>query len=61
MNFVFANPIVVRAPIEQLAGGVVSWNHGVNYTDMLARSGRADFVKAMYAKAGISLRKTSKH
>ena len=32
MNFVFANPIVVRAPIEQLAGGIVSWNHGVDYT-----------------------------
>ncbi len=60
LNFVFANPIVVRAPIEQLAGGVVSWNHGVDYTSMLARSGRADFVKAMYAKAGISLQEDLK-
>ncbi len=60
INFVFANPIVVRAPIEQLAGGVVSWNHGVDYTSMLARSGRADFVKAMYAKAGISLQEDLK-
>ena len=32
LNYVFSNPIVVRAPIEELAGGVVSWNHGVNYT-----------------------------
>jgi len=60
LNFVFANPIVVRAPIEQLAGGVVSWNNGVNYTDMLARSGRADFVKAMYERAGISLQEDLK-
>jgi len=60
LNFVFANPIVVRAPIEQLAGGIVSWNHGVDYTSMLARSGRADFVKAMYEKAGISLQEDLK-
>ena len=56
MNYVFANPIVVRAPIEQLAGGVVSWNHGVNYTELLARSGRSDFVKAMYQEAGLDLK-----
>jgi len=56
MNYVFANPIVVRAPIEELAGGVVSWNHGVNYTELLARSGRADFVKAMYQEAGLDLK-----
>ena len=57
INYVFANPIVVRAPIEELAGGVVvSWNHGVNYTAMLLRSGRFDFVKAMYKKAGLALR-----
>lgn len=55
INYVFANPIVVRAPIEDLAGGVVSWNHGVNYTKLLARSGRKDFVRAMYKKAGASL------
>lgn len=54
-SWVFGNPIVVRAPIEQLAGGIVSWNHGVDYTSMLARSGMADFVKAMYAKAGLDL------
>jgi pimeloyl-ACP methyl ester carboxylesterase len=55
INYVFANPIVVRAPIEELAGGVVSWNHGVNYSVMLIRSGRYNFVKAMYKKAGLSL------
>ena len=55
INYVFANPIVVRAPIEELAGGVVSWNHGINYTELLVRSGRLDFVLAMYKKAGASL------
>ena len=55
INYVFSNPAVVRAPIEAYAGGVVSWNEGINYTDMLARSGRLDFVKAMYKKAGLDL------
>jgi len=55
LNYVFSNPVVVRAPIEELSGGVVSWNHGVNYTGMLIRSGRLAFVKAMYNKAGLSL------
>ncbi len=54
-NYVFANPAVVRAPIEAWAGGVVSWNNGVNNTELLARSGRSDFVKAMYAEAGLDL------
>lgn len=54
-NFVFANPISVRAPIEELAGGVVSWNHGIDYSKMLMLSGRRDFVEAMYEKAGASL------
>jgi len=55
MNYVFSNPAVVRAPIEAVAGGVVSWNEGINYTEMLVRSGRLDFVKAMYKKAGLNL------
>jgi hypothetical protein len=59
-NYVFSNPAVVRAPIEAYAGGVVSWNEGINYTDMLMRSGRLDFVKAMYKKAGLDLMKDLK-
>ncbi len=54
-NFVFANPISVRAPIEELAGGIVSWNHGIDYSRMLMLSGRRDFVEAMYEKAGANL------
>jgi pimeloyl-ACP methyl ester carboxylesterase len=57
LNYVFSNPAVVRAPIEAYAGGVVSWNEGIDYTEMLVRSGRFDFVKAMYKKAGLDLMK----
>jgi pimeloyl-ACP methyl ester carboxylesterase len=57
LNYVFSNPAVVRAPIEAYAGGVVSWNEGIDYTEMLARSGRFDFVKAMYKKASLDLMK----
>ncbi len=54
-TFIFAHPISVRAPIEEIAGGVVSWNHGVDYSQMLQLSGRKDFVEAMYEKAGADL------
>ena len=53
-NYVSINS-AVRASVEELARGNVSWNHGVNYKKMLARSGRKDFVLAMYKKAGASL------
>ena len=38
--------------IEQLAGGPVSWNTGVDYSALLERSGRKAFVAGMYALAG---------
>jgi pimeloyl-ACP methyl ester carboxylesterase len=60
INYVFSNPAVVRAPIEAYAGGVVSWNEGIDYAEMLEHSGRFDFVKAMYKKAGLDLRKDLK-
>ncbi|QOV95632.1 alpha/beta hydrolase [Novosphingobium sp. ES2-1] len=40
---------------ESRAGGVFSWNTGVNYARQLDRSGRRPFVEAMYRKAGLSL------
>lgn len=55
MNYVFANPIVIRAPLEELAQGVVSWNEGVDYAQLLDASGRRHFVVAMYHKAGLDL------
>ena len=33
------------------AGGNFSWNTGVDYAQLLARSGRAGFVRALYASA----------
>jgi hypothetical protein len=41
--------------VERVVGGVYSWNHGVDYADLLPRSGMAPFVKALYAKAGADL------
>jgi pimeloyl-ACP methyl ester carboxylesterase len=37
------------------AGGNFSWNTGVDYTGLLARSGRAGFVKMLYRAAGRDL------
>jgi hypothetical protein len=55
-NYEFTLAPDQRANIEGFSGGNVSWNHGVDYTEMLARSGRYDFVKAMYKKAGLDLK-----
>jgi pimeloyl-ACP methyl ester carboxylesterase len=54
-QFTFANPAQVRWGVEVVAGGNFSWNHGVDYTALLARSGMADLVEAIYAKSGVSL------
>lgn len=48
----FGNPAQVRYGVEVIAGGNFSWNHGVDYTDLLKRSGRTAMVQALYAKAG---------
>lgn len=45
-----------RADQEKRAGGVFSWNTGVDYTTQLAQSGRRAFVEALYAKAGLDLK-----
>jgi pimeloyl-ACP methyl ester carboxylesterase len=44
-----------RADQEQRAGGVFSWNTGIDYREQLRRSGRYDMVQALYAGAGLSL------
>ncbi|MFI7452958.1 hypothetical protein ACIBQX_36115 [Nonomuraea sp. NPDC049714] len=44
-----------RQPLEQRAGGNFSWNDGVDYRSLLARSGTARQVKALYREAGLSL------
>jgi len=55
MSFGAGNPMGVRAGIEAVMGGNVSWNHGVDYEDLLARSGMRDLVEALYATAGLDL------
>lgn len=37
------------------AGGNFSWNTGIDYADQLQRTGRADFVRALYLEAGLDL------
>ncbi|MCX4671521.1 S9 family peptidase [Streptomyces sp. NBC_01381] len=45
-----------RQEAERRAGGSMSWNTGVDYTAMLARSSQFKEVKALYKSAGRSLR-----
>ncbi|UFQ19674.1 MULTISPECIES: alpha/beta hydrolase family protein [Streptomyces] len=46
---------VWRAEAERRAGGTMSWNTGVDYTAMLARSAAYRQVKSLYKTAGLSL------
>jgi hypothetical protein len=54
-QFAFGNPAQVRWGVEVVAGGNFSWNHGVDYADLLRRSGMRDLVEAVYAKAGLDV------
>ncbi|MEV2252801.1 hypothetical protein AB0I94_19865 [Streptomyces sp. NPDC050147] len=47
---------VWREEAERRAGGNMSWNTGVDYAAMLARSDGYKEVKALYKSAGLSLR-----
>jgi hypothetical protein len=48
--------LVTTALAEQdRAGGVFSWNGGVDYAAQLAASGRRPLVEALYRKAGLDL------
>jgi len=44
-----------RGDQEARAGGVFSWNTGVDYRAQLARSGREPMVRALYRSAGLDL------
>lgn len=44
-----------RTDQESRAGGVFSWNTGVDYRAQLARSGRGAMVQALYRAAGLDL------
>lgn len=54
-NYVFGNPQFVHKEIEIMAGGSFTWNRGVDYRDLLDRSGLRPLVEYWYAKAGLDL------
>jgi dienelactone hydrolase len=47
--------LLPRDDQETRAGGNFSWNEGVDYRQLLQRSGREAFVRAAYARAGADL------
>ena len=55
IGFNAGHPAVVRFNIEQTVGGVFSWNHDVDYKDLLSRSRLSPMVTALYGKAGADL------
>ncbi|MXO58441.1 alpha/beta hydrolase [Altererythrobacter salegens] len=44
-----------RSEQEQRTGIGYSWNEGIDYSALLARSGREDFVRSVYRSAGLDL------
>ncbi|MCW5851399.1 MAG: prolyl oligopeptidase family serine peptidase [Anaerolineae bacterium] len=54
-NVTFPFAFMLRAELEQRAGGNPSWNTGVNYRLLLERSGQKAMVEALYQQAGLSL------
>jgi pimeloyl-ACP methyl ester carboxylesterase len=52
---VFQAQYLLRADAERWAGGNMSWNTGVDYTNLLARSANFREVVALYQKAHLSL------
>ena len=50
-----AGVFLPRTDQEQRAGGVFSWNTGIDYRAQLARSGRRAWVQGFYRRAGLSL------
>ncbi|WP_179719156.1 hypothetical protein [Petropleomorpha daqingensis] len=54
-SFAFGNPQFVLKEIEIMGGGPVTWNHDVDYADLLQRSGALDRVQWWYDHAGLDL------
>jgi pimeloyl-ACP methyl ester carboxylesterase len=48
-----AGVFLPRAEQEQRAGGIYSWNTGVDYAALLDRSGQEPLIRRLYAKAGL--------
>jgi hypothetical protein len=47
--------LLPRDDQEQRAGGNFSWNEGVDYADLVRRSGRENLLRAIYERAGHKL------
>ncbi|WP_261166436.1 hypothetical protein [Microbacterium sp. Marseille-Q6965] len=54
-GFAFGNPQFVHKEVEVMSGGPVVWNVGVDYRDLLERSGAIDRVRWWYEHAGLDL------
>ena len=54
-NFAYSCPQVTRWQLESMAGGNISWNHGIDYRAALNRSGMLTLVEYAYRKAGLDL------
>ncbi|GAA3668765.1 hypothetical protein GCM10023081_04060 [Arthrobacter ginkgonis] len=54
-SFAWANPQFVHKEIEDMAGGPVVWNHGVDYAALLEDSGAIERVRYWYDKAGLDV------
>lgn len=54
-NAMLMGTFLPRGDQESRAGGVFSWNLGIDYQQLLASSGRADLVNYLYAQAGVKV------
>jgi hypothetical protein len=54
-SFAYSCPQVTRWQLEAMAGGNISWNHGVDYRTALNRSGMLALVEYAYRKAALDL------
>lgn len=53
--FAWAHPQFVHKEIEVMAGGPITWNHGVDYAAAIDASGMKPLVEYWYDKAGLDL------
>jgi len=54
-NLAYSCPQITRWQLEAMAGGNISWNHGVDYRLALNRSGMLALVEYAYREAGLDL------
>lgn len=54
-GFAFGNPQFIQKHVEVMSGGPVYFNHGIDYADLLERSGDRDRVEWWFEHAGLDL------